>query len=616
MQSIAKTTQTDKICLDDVDLTTKKHYRSGKHLFFSFFWNTPSLIAISLIFMLVSSLTRTYPAVLIGEAFDVLYEDGFENQFILTTVLIIIVSIVNFTSSFLANYVFGVTAFAYERDVRQEFFDVIQSHSLTFHDEQNSSKLLSMGMTEISQMRMGIMPSMRMIINAIFSIIITVFFLTQIQVYYGIIALLGFIIYFFFAYRYSRRIAPVRRNLANSIGELTEASQEIFRGIEVVRGMSADEREKNQFETKSKTYANLAEREGKMSAFYLPGLVLIAITVLMFGIGLVNVFNNEITAGQMIQAVALLLNLQTFNFVLPMALLNVQAGLVNSDRIWRIINWKDPQPDEACESTPVNWKGTITFDNVSFSYNGNNSKLALKNINVEIPTGSNIAVIGGPGSGKSTLLKLLLRLYDPQEGQILIDGIPLNQIPAVDVRQHVARVEQEIFLFSASIKENITFARPDASDKEIIAAAKAAQAHEFIDNMPERYDTVIGERGVTLSGGQRQRLAIARALLADPEILLLDDSVSAVDSKTEMVLRKALDNLMEGRTSLTVTQRLNTLVRADLIILLDKGETLAVGKHEELLETCPEYRQIFELLPESERITTVDKTTVETGGVS
>ncbi|UCE12716.1 MAG: ATP-binding cassette domain-containing protein, partial [Candidatus Heimdallarchaeota archaeon] len=283
--------------------------------------------------------------------------------------------------------------------------------------------------------------------------------------------------------------------------------------------------------------------------------------------------------------------------MLPMAILNIRAGKTNADRIWSKMTWQDPVPDTAQEGVIPDWNGDILFENVSFSY-GKSTKPALKNINLTIPSGSRVAVIGGPGSGKSTFLKLLLRLYDPTEGQIKINGTPLTDIPAREIRKGVTMVEQEVFLFSASVRENIVFANPNASDGEIVSAAENAQALNFIEKLPQGFETRIGERGSKLSGGQRQRIAIARAILADPKVLLLDDSASAIDSKTELLLRRALDKLMEGRTSIVVTQRLRTLIESDFIVLFDKGEICAYGSHETMLESCPQYQTIFEALPE------------------
>ncbi|MHA2339656.1 MAG: ABC transporter ATP-binding protein [Candidatus Hodarchaeales archaeon] len=380
------------------------------------------------------------------------------------------------------------------------------------------------------------------------------------------------------------------------------------RGIEVVRGLSAEEREKNKFSEQSSKYSTLMRTEARFQAFYKPTLIISTLTALIFALALLDVWNGNILVERLIEAVALLFALQMASRTMPAAFLMIQAGLINAQRIWNIINWQDPQPDEAIDiqglEESVNWKGELRFDNVDFSYgNGNgNNKLAIKNFNITIPGGSKVAVIGGPGGGKSTVLKLLLRLYDPQNGLITIDGKNYTELPASIIRKHVSRVEQELFLFTGTIKENITFSNPYASDEEIISVAKAAQAHEFIDQMPEKYDSLIGERGITLSGGQKQRIGIARALLADPDILLLDDSVSAVDSRTEYYLRKALDNLMENRTSFTVTQRLVTLVNADYIMLLEKSQMTGFGTHKELIKSSAEYKRIFELLPKSEQI--------------
>lgn len=580
----------------------RKFYRSGTTLFLSFIKKSPFLVVLSFLILIISSLTTTLPSVLIGVALDELEANGYSQHFIEIGISILIIAFGYFLITFIANYLFLSVAFNFERSLRQEYFDRIQNHSLTFHDENNSSKLLSIGMTEIQQIRMGIQPSARLIFTALFSMVITSIFMFSIHPLYGFINIFGLILYIFLAYQYSSRISPIRYKLAESNAKITEISQEIFRGIEVVHGFSSTEREKNRFTKESDNYRKISRTEGRLQAFYLPGIILLLMTSLILALGVTDVYNGNISAGNLISAVAMLFTLQRFNFMVPMGLLNVRAALTNSNRLLEKLNWQDPQPDYAIESnSEINWKGDIEFDKVTFSY-GNNGKAALKDISLKIPSGSKVALIGGPGSGKSTFLKLLLRLYDPQIGTIKIDKYDYASIPATDIRKNVSRVEQEIFLFGGTIKENISFAKPEASDEEIITAAKAAQAHDFIKEMPQKYDSFLGERGVTLSGGQRQRVAIARTLLADANILLLDDSVSAVDSKTELLLRKALDNLMMNRTSITVTQRLNTLVRADIIILLDKGKVIGLGTHNELLRTSMEYKRIFELLPKSEQI--------------
>lgn len=587
--------------LNNITLSKKTKYRSGTMLYLSFFWKNPWLLTLSILFNIISSVLRMAPAIFIGMALDELILNGFSSQFTIIGLQLIGIGALSYGSSFISNYAFAITAFAYERDIRQEYFDSIQNHSLTFHDENNSSKLLAMGMTEISQLRQGIMPALRFVLQSFFSIAFVIYFLSGIlDSQLTNLVIMTFIIYFIIAYIFASRIGPIRRKLANTIGDITETTQEIFRGIGVVRAFSARNREVDRFNEQSTEYANLAKKEQQLSAFYVPSLILVILTAYVFRETLLMVDSGILTIGDVIIVVGLLIGLQMVNFMIPQMLLNINAALVNANRIWQKLNWHDPNPEESLVSIPdLDWDGGIVFDNVSFGYNG---KLALENISLTIPPKSKVALIGGPGSGKSSFLKLLLQLYVPQSGSISISGVDYNDIPSRDVRQHVARVEQEIFLFSGTIRDNITFTKMNATDEEIESASKAAQAFEFIDELPKRYDTMIGERGVTLSGGQKQRLAISRAILANPRILLLDDSSSALDAKTEKLIRDALNNLSKGRTTITVTQRLNTLVRADLIILLDKGKVLAKGTHDELLDSCEEYQQIFELLPETEQL--------------
>ncbi len=466
---------------------------------------------------ILNSLLTLLPAIIIGRSLDILEDEGFGSEFVQFASIILLVALLNYVVSFTSNYAFAFTAIAYERDIRQEYFDVIQGHSLTFHNENNSSKLLSLGMNEIQMMRTGIMPSLRMIFQSFFSVILVIYFMSRVVEFDLVLfTIFGFVLYFVFAYRYAKKIGPIRTKLSESLGELTEQSQEIFRGIDVVRSLSAQDREVNRFSSTSTHYANLAKTEGRLSAFYYPGLILLILTAIVFSVTISDVSNDVYSRGQMIEVIGMLLTLQFINFTMPMSLLNIRAALTNSGRVWEKMNWYDPQEESIIGTNgDINWKGDLCFENVSFSY-GDNYGTSLRNIDVKIKANSKVALIGGPGSGKSTFLKLVLQLYHPQDGKIFIDGNDFSTIPDQVIRNHVSMVEQEVFLFSGTIKENIAFAKIDPTQEEIVSAAKAAQAFEFIEKMPDGLDTVIGERGITLSGGQRQRIAIARAFLANP----------------------------------------------------------------------------------------------------
>ena len=253
-------------------------------------------------------------------------------------------------------------------------------------------------------------------------------------------------------------------------------------------------------------------------------------------------------------------------------------------------------------TSPTDWSGSqgpILFDNVSFSYNsGSNRKKALDGINLEIEGGSTVAIIGNPGSGKSTLMKLLMRLYDPTEGAIHINGINIRDMCLSNLREHIGVIEQEVFLFSKSIKDNIAYGKPDATQEEIENFSKLAQAHDFIMSFDQGYDTIVGERGVTLSGGQKQRIAIARALLIDPSILILDDASSAIDAETERTIQTAIANVLKNRTTFIITHRLATIKNANLIMILRNGQLIDTGAHNELILRNVDYRRLFERFSE------------------
>ncbi|MHA1220438.1 MAG: ABC transporter ATP-binding protein, partial [Candidatus Heimdallarchaeota archaeon] len=349
------------------------------------------------------------------------------------------------------------------------------------------------------------------------------------------------------------------------------------------------------FARKSGRLADKAREEGYLSAFYWPALVMLLATAASFGFGLMLVSSGSMTLGQLAAMLTLLIQLVILNFMIPQRILSLQAGVVNARRIWKVMTFDDPLIEPEV-SMKADWSNDLVFENVSFKYPGTD-KIVLKDISFTIPPGSRVALIGGPGSGKSTILKLLLRFYDPSAGNISLNGFKFKEMNTFDIREDVVIVEQDIFLFGSSVKDNITFSKPEATFEEIKTAAQRAQIHKFIETMSEGYDTILGERGVTLSGGQRQRIAIARALLADPKLLLLDDSTSAIDIKTEARLRAAIEEIIKGRTSIIVTQRLSTLVESDLIIFIDKGKIVDIGTHKELVTRCSEYQFMLSLLP-------------------
>ncbi len=504
-----------------------------------------------------------------------------------------------FVTILAVGYSFAIITLRWERDARQEFFEIIQENSMSFHDQVDSKQLLAVAMQDVRWVRFSLNPALRNIITSLGSLVITSIFLAMIDWILGLLMLVGAPLYLFFAYRYAKKVEPVRRARSVQNEIITGISQEVFRGIEVVRAFGTEEYEENKFEEASKEYQRLQTREARLASFYIPHLIMTGITFIALLYVAYYVLLGAYQVSTLVRVLGLLASFDAFSFMLPRFLLVIRGANINAQRIVELLGWKDPL-QEPGHSAAVDWSKDIIFRNVDFRYtsnDGENSTYALRKLNFIIPGGSRVALIGGPGGGKSTILKLLLRLYDPTKGKILIGGVNLRGVHTRDVRAAVGLVEQDIFLFRRSVKENIAFGCVGACEEEIIEAAQKAQAHEFIEKLPQGYDTIIGERGMTLSGGQRQRLAIARTLVQNPRLLLLDDSVSAIDAQTEFFLRKALDEVMRGRTSITVTQRLRTLLESDLIIIVDKGRLVSIGTHEELLESSEHYRRIFERLP-------------------
>jgi ATP-binding cassette subfamily B protein len=397
------------------------------------------------------------------------------------------------------------------------------------------------------------------------------------------------------AFRYGRRSRPALQEVQQRVAELTAEVEENIAGVRVVKAFAAEKRQRLSFDYRVGRVFDQSMVSTRLAAFYapfigfLPQLGLAA--VLFFGGR--QVINGSLSIGAFSAFYTYLLMLiapmRTFGMMLGLS----QRATASGGRIFQILDREPEVKAEPGAGGLPDGGGRVQFENVTLRYPGATTD-ALKSINLDVKAGLTVALVGGTGSGKSSLVQLIPRLYDTTEGRVLVDGADVRSVDPAALRSQIAVVNDDPFLFSASVRDNIAYARPDASDDEVLEAAHRAQAADFIERLPDGFATRVGERGLTLSGGQRQRLAIARALLADPRILILDDATSSVDASTEQQIKAALREVMAGRTTFVIAHRLSTIALAEEIVLLEEGRLVAQGDHQHLLAESNLYRQIVE----------------------
>jgi ATP-binding cassette subfamily B protein len=398
------------------------------------------------------------------------------------------------------------------------------------------------------------------------------------------------ILFILYLRHYVSNLGPVTQQIRKEFGMMDAMLNETLTGIDLVKAMAREGEEKRKYIVHTTLYRDAIIKEGQIQAKFLPLFyVAIAVTVGMVH-GLVLKQLNLVEIGQVISYLGLLANLRFPTNVSIFALSMIREAQSSAERLLETMN-QTTDIDQNVQGLQKPIEGHIEFDHVSFMY-PNSTKPVLSDISFEISAGQTIAIVGTTGSGKTTLTKLLSRLYDVTQGQILIDGIPIKDYSLEALRSQISYIEQDIFLFSTTLLENISFGRA-GSKEEVIAAAQDAQANDFIMNLSQQYETHLGENGVQLSGGERQRIAIARAFLNNPRVLVLDDSTSAIDSETEEKIQIAIRRILKGRTTFLITHRLSQIRWADLILVLKRGQLIAKGNHKELLQTSEEYRNIF-----------------------
>ncbi|MHB1482644.1 MAG: ABC transporter ATP-binding protein, partial [Bellilinea sp.] len=394
------------------------------------------------------------------------------------------------------------------------------------------------------------------------------------------------------ALHFGTRFRPLSLQVQKQLAVLTTSVEQNLRGMREVKAYIQENSEIERFDSENDRWFNLSARSAQMQAVNLPLLFLIAnlgiVAIILYGGN--QVIQDQLSIGEIIAFITyvgqLIDPVRRLGMIIPAVAIAGSAG----ERIFDILDTVSEVKDEP-DARPIGEiKGDVVFERVSFSYG---AKKVLTNIDFEVKAGETIALLGSTGSGKSTIISLIPRFYDPTEGQILVDGMDIRKVTLQSLRSQIGIVMQDATLFAGSIRENIAFGSETAGEDEIVQAAKAAQAHEFIVQSPQGYDTRIGERGVTLSGGQRQRLAIARALLLNPKILILDDATASVDAETEHLIQLAFQNLIKGRTTFVIAHRLSTVRNADKIVVMEKGRISSIGTHESLLQTSRLYTEIY-----------------------
>lgn len=489
----------------------------------------------------------------------------------------------------------------FEADARRELYASLLAKSKVFHDRQRVGDLMARATDDAAQLSSMIAPGGTLMYETVLGIVVPLAFIIGVNVELALVPLLFVAAYIVIGRRYVRRLSPVIDEQRAQFGRMNAGLEEAISGIEVVKATAREAFERSRFHRNARLFRDLFVRQGQIESLYVP--------LLLYGIALGLTFlhamwlhsQGRVTIGDVVAVMALMNVLRFPTFISVFAFSVVQAGMSGARRMLQVIT-AAADLDENSGGYGAPMRGDITFEQVSFRYDAANRTApnlepwhgaVLRDISFTIAAGQTVAIVGQTGSGKSALTQLVNRTYDVSAGRVLIDGVDVRDWRLDSLRAQIGKIEQDVFLFSRSIADNIAFGAPQATRAQVEAAARAAQAHEFISALPDGYDTVVGERGMTLSGGQRQRVALARAFLSDPRILILDDSTSAIDSATEDQIQQAIRSMQQGRTTLLITHRLSQIRWADMILVLDQGRLAAAGTHEELLRRSPHYRRIF-----------------------
>ncbi len=533
-----------------------------------------------------------YVPVLVGRAFNAMAQAAPNTETLLPLALWLGGSqLVRGVLQFGRNFGAELMAQKIERNIRDELYLSLLGKSMTFHNLQSVGDIMARATNDVREVNFMFSPGLNLVVGSLMFLFMPILFAPRYHPALVLTPVAYAVGYFIALWHYLHTLSPVTDAVRQAFGDMNARLAEALDGVEIVKGFAQEEAEVSRFHGNARRVRDAFIRQGDLEARFTPMLLL----GLADAAGLVHAVllyrQGQIDIGAIVAYFGLLQMLGFPTFAAAFAYTQVSVGFSSARRILDLLQRED-NLDQNAAGYSGEMRGEVEFRAVSFAYPG--GERVLEDISFHVRPGQTVAIVGQTGAGKTTLVKLINRIYDADQGQVLVDGVDVRDWNMAALRRQISIIEQDIFLFSRTVAENIAFGCPAASREQIIAAAKAAQAHDFIQSFEQGYDTEIGERGVMLSGGQRQRLALARAFLTDPRILILDDSTSAIDSATEDKIQRAIAAAARGRTTFLITHRLSQIRWADLILVLRQGRLEAAGTHEELMQSSAAYRRIFQ----------------------
>ena len=488
----------------------------------------------------------------------------------------------------------GKQALGVELDLRTGVYAKLLRLSFGFYDRHQTGQLMSRATVDLQAVRFFLGYGLIFFFQHVFTVVGVgiVVFLVSWKLAVVSLAIAPFLVVV--AYRYSHVAHPLLRDVQQKLADVATVAEENIVGVHVVKSFAQEDAEQAKFERRSEAVFDLSVQANRQRALYLP---LLSFLPLLGQAAILLVGGRMVAAGSLSVASFVRFNFYLAMLVVPLRALGMwigqaQRATASGERIFQVIDEHEEVADAPNAVTLPPGPGRIVFENITFGYDA--ERPVLREVELELAAGRVVALVGHTGSGKTTLASLVPRFYDVQQGRVTVDGVDVRDLTLASLRSEIGVIAQDPFLFSATVRENIAFGRPDATDEDVERAARLAQAHDFVAALPDGYETVIGERGITLSGGQRQRVAIARALVVDPRILVLDDATASVDASTEARIREGLREAMRGRTTIIIAHRLSTIALADEVVVLEHGRVQVHGTHEEAARESAVYREILE----------------------